>query len=151
MSDVEVIDLAPVESKGVLVFYINVGMLPPFKAEAFLERARDNYVKSMKDAVSAPLPKDITMLFVPVRPPEETFVDYIPFDGVTKEALEELRNIREGLREFFNEHLPIAEDVEEECCEQMVPDERGCSGKPGCCAAYPHTWWSRIKGFFGCA
>lgn len=143
MSEAEFVELTPeVQSRGVLVFYLNVGMLPPFKAEAFLERAKDQYMRAFEQGgKSAPLPKDITILFIPVRPPDETFVDYIPFDGVTKDALAELREVRNTLREFFNEHLPMAEEVVEGGCE--------CPKDSGCCEAPTETWWSKFKGFFG--
>lgn len=153
MSDVEFVELTPepvneTPSRGVLVFYLNVGQLPPYKAEAFLERAKDQYMKAFEHGGgSAPLPKDITILFIPVRPPDETFVDYIPFDGVTKDALEELRAVRDTLREFFNEHIPFAEEVDDR--EELVVDSRCCSGQSGCCDTQPQTWWGRVKGWFG--
>ena len=31
--------------KGIIIFYLDVGMLPPYKAEAFMERVKDQIGK----------------------------------------------------------------------------------------------------------
>ncbi len=58
--------------KGCLVFYIDVGQLPPYKAEAFVERMKDNFR-------SERLKKNYELIFVPVRPNGNTRVEFIPF------------------------------------------------------------------------
>lgn len=59
--------------KGCLVFYVDVGQLPPYKAEAFVERmaARFN---------SERLKKNYEIMFIPVRPNSQTRVEYIPLN-----------------------------------------------------------------------
>jgi len=48
--------------EGLLIFYINVGALPPFKAEAFVERLKERFKPTLQR-----LPDSIGTLFVPVR------------------------------------------------------------------------------------
>lgn len=57
--------------QGILCFYINVGQLPPLKAEAFIER-----VKAGMDL--SRLKKQVEVFFLPVRE-GRTKVEYIPF------------------------------------------------------------------------
>lgn len=47
--------------KGAFVYTINVGMLPPMKAEAFIERLKDKFRKQ------GSLNKDFDHLFIPIR------------------------------------------------------------------------------------
>ena len=61
-----------VDAKGILVFYVNVGQLPPFKAEAFIERMKDTFkLKEIK--------KLSEVVYIPVRD-QETRVEYISFE-----------------------------------------------------------------------
>jgi len=57
--------------KGLLVIYINVGTLPPYKAEAFVERIKDKtdlkYTKQVCEVI-----------YIPTRD-RPTAVEYIPF------------------------------------------------------------------------
>ncbi len=105
------------EIKGLLVFYINVGQLPPGKAEAFVHRMKISILDGLphKNDPSTPdeeswsvgsakplrLPKSIDTIFVPQRT-DSTSIEYIPFDGVTKEALTALKEIKDQLTTFLN-------------------------------------------------
>lgn len=120
-------------SRGILVIYMNVGTLPPFKAEALIERAKDRYMKSLTEA-SVPLPDDISVMFMPVRPPEESFVDFVPFDALTKDGLEQLAEMRRCLQSYLNPE-PEEEVVELEAAE--------------CCSKKAPGLWDRFKGFVG--
>lgn len=113
-------------AKGILVFYVSVGMLPPFKAEAYLERLKDQYLlKSGKSSLAAQLPPDITTVFIPVRPPQETKIDYIPLDVASKDALDRLKAITAELTEFLNENfVDEDEDGEDGPCGEHC----GCHG-----------------------
>ena len=61
--------------RGALVFYIDVGQLPPFKAEAFVERMKDQL--DSKDGLKR-IKRDQEVFFLPVRG-GGTRVKYIPF------------------------------------------------------------------------
>ena len=98
---------APV-MRGILVFYMNVGALPPYKAEVFLERMREQLLRPLQ-AASRPLPEDVGVLFVPVRPPDQTRVDYLPLDAVSRDALAELRAIREH---FIHTYQEVAAELQ---------------------------------------
>lgn len=116
------------QSKGVLVFYLNVGQLPPFKAEAYVDRVKERLFAPSETQTHASLPKNISVIILPVRYPNETFVDYIPFEGMTKDAVDELREIRLSVRNMFMEADEEWEETEE--------DE-------------PLTWFERVKSWFG--
>lgn len=136
-----------VTSKGVLVVYLNVGMLPPYKAELFIERAKDQFTKSMETAKCAPLPNDVSFVFLPVRPPQETKVDYLPLDVASKEALERLNAVRQQLTDFLNMNT-----VKQLCCEeQTCSGEDCCCDDHCCCEEEPKkSWLDTVKGWFGC-
>lgn len=120
-------------SRGILVIYMNVGNLPPFKAEALIERAKDRYMKSLTGA-SVPLPDDISVMFMPVRPPEESFVDYVPFEALTKDGMGQLAEMRRCLQSYLNP------EPEEEVVEVEVAD---------CCNNKNDGLWGRFKRFVG--
>ena len=57
---------------GMMIFYIDIGQLPPYKAEAFVERCKDNFKnKKLKK-------NGIECIFIPVRPNSKTRVEFIP-------------------------------------------------------------------------
>lgn len=70
------IDFSPVANKhikGLLVIYINVGQLPPYKAEAFVER--------LKDKTDLTFTKQVCeVIYIPTRD-RPTQVEYIAFAG----------------------------------------------------------------------
>ena len=57
--------------KGLLVIYVNVGQLPPYKAEAFVERLKDSIDLSATKRVCE-------VIYIPTRD-RPTGVEYIPF------------------------------------------------------------------------
>ena len=67
---------APGSVRGCLVFYIDVGSLPPFKAEAFVEKMKEQL--NDRDGLKR-IKKDHEVFFVPVRNGNGTRVRYIPF------------------------------------------------------------------------
>lgn len=98
------------EIKGILVFYINVGMLPPSEAEEFINRWRDRikfgHQNDFESIPALKIPSTIDSLFIPVRD-KPTQVEYIPFDGVTKDALSELIEVKILLNQFMNEPYKV--------------------------------------------
>lgn len=94
-------------ARGALVFYFNVGNLPPYKAEAFIERLKDQWGQNVRSH-GATLPPDVVTYFIPVRPPQETYVDFVPF-AVTEEELladldrEDIDALDEHAAEFLHE------------------------------------------------
>jgi len=64
------------ELKGILVFYIDVGQLPPFKAEAFVERMRDKLnERRMVDRLQK---QGYEVMWLPVRPGSNTRIEMVP-------------------------------------------------------------------------
>jgi len=64
------------EIKGILVYYIDVGQLPPYKAEAFIERVKDrcnkdNFLTRLKE-------QGYESFWIPVRPNSQTRVEMVP-------------------------------------------------------------------------
>jgi hypothetical protein len=59
-------------TEGLLIFYIDVGQMPPFKAEAYLE-----HVKNNMDLTRTKATQDV--IFIPVRPNSSTRVEHIRY------------------------------------------------------------------------
>ena len=59
--------------KGLMVFYIEVGQLPPEKAEAFVNEQKAQAGDLMKKMLS----EGIEAVWLPVRPPAHTRVEFI--------------------------------------------------------------------------
>lgn len=57
-----------------MVFYIDVGQLPPYKAEALVERWKDACKKQTKKLKKS----GIESIWVPVRPNSQTRVEFLP-------------------------------------------------------------------------
>jgi len=64
------------EADGIIVIYLNVGQLPPFKAEAFIDRMKDKFRVEDKNKIL----EKWTTLFIPVRT-QDTRVEFIRFNG----------------------------------------------------------------------
>lgn len=62
------------QTKGMMVFYIDVGQLPPYKAEAFVERWKDTCKKQTKKLRKS----GIESIWIPVRPNSQTCVEFLP-------------------------------------------------------------------------
>ena len=83
------------DKKGIVAFMVDVGTLPPFKAEAFLDRVKD---KLKQEGERRGL-DGWEMFFMPVRPPQKTRVEVF---SLTDEGLSKVRphvlRVRETLR-----------------------------------------------------
>jgi len=64
--------------KGILVFYVDVGQLPPYKAEAFVERMKDQLNKN--DFFERLKKQNYEVLLFPVRPNSRTCIDMVPIE-----------------------------------------------------------------------
>jgi hypothetical protein len=80
-------DGQPPKLKGFLVFTVNVGQLPPFKAEAFCERLKDQLVKQRQDP-------GWQVIVMPVRPPQETKFEVVIVDGDETAGAVEARRLK---------------------------------------------------------
>ncbi len=82
--------VVPNKKKGFVCLYQSVGMLPPFKAEAFIERLKKQWRESDKDNTFG----DYGLVVIPVRPPQETRLVLFDFEngstGDMEEAAQEL-------------------------------------------------------------
>lgn len=63
--------------RGFVCLYQNVGQLPPFKAEAFITRLKEQWRKSDERKVF----EDWGFVVVPVRPPQETRIVLFDFEN----------------------------------------------------------------------
>ncbi len=61
------------EMKGVVIFYINVGQMPPYNADKFVARYKKAYEVAFKH-----MPPDYAVIYVPVRT-ESTRVETLKF------------------------------------------------------------------------
>lgn len=93
-----------IDAKGILVFYLNVGHLSPPKAEAFVERMRDRFL-SGDNPRNWKIPDDVGVFFLPVRPPQETYIDYICFDGLDEATREVVEETMQKISNLFSETL----------------------------------------------
>lgn len=59
------------EFKGTLIFYIDVGTMPPANADLFVHRVKDSIVTPR-------LQKHYELVFIPIRPNSNTRVEFIP-------------------------------------------------------------------------
>jgi len=69
--------------EGVMVFYVDVGQLPPYKAEAFIDRMKDQFgkTKTYKKLKKA----GVDTIWMPVRPNSQTRVEFMPMtEGAMK-------------------------------------------------------------------
>lgn len=64
-----------VKKKGMLVFYISVGLSPPVRVE--------EYIAKLQEKLSKAVPEDLSLVIIPVRPPQITTVCYVPFDSAS--------------------------------------------------------------------
>jgi hypothetical protein len=72
---VKKVEFTPSEAvTGILTFYLDVGQLPPFKAEAFVERQKDKN-RELIDRLNK---QGIISLWIPVRPNSDTRVEFLP-------------------------------------------------------------------------
>ena len=92
-----------ITAKSLLVFYVSVGNLPPYKAEEYLSRCRESF---LQESDYWKLDEDVGTLFIPVRPPQETRVDYLPMTGASAEAVRELQEVRDQIKREAEEWSP---------------------------------------------
>lgn len=69
--------IVPPKLEGFITFYVNVGSLPPFKAEAFIDRLKDQWKKNEKPDS---LIKNWQTLWIPTRT-EDTHTEFYPVNG----------------------------------------------------------------------
>lgn len=79
--------------KGLLVFYIDIGTMPPYKAEAYIDRWKDGFRASEKLKEQG-----YEILWVPVRANSLTKIEMIPF--------------AEGCMPVMNRYYSCSEDGE---------------------------------------
>jgi len=104
------------EMKGILVFYVDVGQLPPFKAEAFLESFKDTFYKDQEKGLSI-FPAGVGIVWVPSRPPTRTRVEYIAFESADDRRIERLAAILEEWDVEWEDHLEECTEPEENVTE----------------------------------
>lgn len=96
-----------IEAKGLLIFYLNVGQMPPFKAE--------KYLKNMQERFSDTrflLPSDVCVFWVPIRPPENTKIEYIAFQDYDAYRMERLAKRLRMWEEIWKKELAKEEEPE---------------------------------------
>jgi hypothetical protein len=122
----------PVDARGALVFYIDVGALPPPAAEAFIDKMRSQFFKNQ----SPRIPKDIATFFIPVRN-QETLVDFVPFAVTEEELLEDAAEIEEVGEDFVH--------------DLYVGPRQCCGGNKVCCKEEAPVGWLKglCKKIFG--
>lgn len=79
--------------EGFIVLFVNVGSLPPFKAEAFIERLKDKCKKSDND-----LTANWETIWIPSRT-EETHAEFYPVNG-QKDVEGRLKQVEGWLLEY---------------------------------------------------
>jgi len=97
------------EMKGLLVFYVDVGQLPPFKAEAFLDTFKDMFRRDLEKGANT-FPPDVGIVWVPSRPPTRTRVEYIAFESADDRKIQILADRLEEWDDEWDEHLEECEE-----------------------------------------
>jgi len=62
--------------EGFIVFFVNVGVLPSFKAEAFIDRLKDQWKKGESNSLIA----NWQTMWIPTRT-QETHAEFYPLNG----------------------------------------------------------------------
>lgn len=84
--------------EGFIVLFIDVGSLPPFKAEAFVERVKDQWKKTKRNP---DLTANWETIWIPSRT-QETHAEFYPLNG-EKDAEGKLRQIEGMLLDYTDE------------------------------------------------
>lgn len=106
------------EKKGVLVFYIAVGLMSPVRVGEYIAKLEEKFSKKFT-------PSNMAYLIIPVRPPQMTTVCYIPFDNTS------------GVIASCDVNWPVEEEEEEEIEVEDVKVEE--EPKPKI------RWWQIFK------
>jgi hypothetical protein len=102
------------DAVAALVFYVNVGAIPPDRVDSFL-RKFEEIVFNETNQVRAKVPENVAVFFLPVRN-QDTYVDFLPF-SISEEELDE---IGEDCADFVHEveMMTKGECEEKMCCQQ---------------------------------
>jgi hypothetical protein len=107
--------IVPRKLEGFIVFFVDVGSLPPFKAEAFINRLKDKWKKS-----------DLTVnwetIWIPSRT-QETHAEFYPVNG-KKDAEGRLQQIEGFLLDYTDDvsHSGAAVDIDDPLLNLRVVD-----------------------------
>lgn len=95
--------------RGFACFYINIGMLPSFKAEAFIDRMKDQFrkYKGMDDW---------EVIWIPVRPPQETKIEFFAVDGKPINAVTESK----AFKQLVTEGTPFVAPDKKQITESIL-------------------------------
>ncbi len=85
---------SPTNKKGLMCIYINVGQLPPFKAEAYIERLKDKFRTSSFHS-------DWEVWWLPVRQ-QETRVEFHDINNIINGSSVDI-----NLKELVNDGVPF--------------------------------------------
>ncbi len=92
--------------RGFIVFTINVGQLPPFKAEAFMDRLKDQFRKASDEFK---IFKEWVIFWLPTRT-ADSHVEIHPLDKLTEESIMVPR-LKEMLKPENEFEIPKKEQV----------------------------------------
>jgi len=93
--------IVPRKLEGFIVFFVNVGQLPPFKAEAFIQRIKDGWKKSDADNSQRNLIANWEPIWIPNRT-QETHAEFYPVNG-KMDAQGRLQQIEGFLLDYTDE------------------------------------------------
>jgi len=91
------------EVKGLLVFYVDVGNLPPNVAKEFVKKIEQQLQHGSDDLPEERkwiVPKDVGMFFVPVRD-KKSKIEYISFKRITSDVKKQVDNLKNKFSEFY--------------------------------------------------
>lgn len=97
----------PTSIRGLLICYVGVKHLPPYKVDSFIKKMKYQF---LKDINNWKLPKDIGITFIPQQT-EETYVEFINFDCCDKSEKEVAYNFIEDNESSINNEFP-SEEIE---------------------------------------
>ena|SRR3990167_7857312 len=99
--------------KGILTIYIDVGQLPPFKAEAFMSNIKDNFNEDgCLDRLNA---QGYEILWIPLRPNSETRVELLPLDNEVSPMIEVHAGKQRQIGNLVPDHTKLSS------CKKLYP------------------------------
>jgi hypothetical protein len=83
-------------ANGLLIFYIPVGSLPPYKCEQLMDRMKEKIKQDQEEREEWDLPDDIMSLWIPDRTINRIKIQFINFRQFSKATVRKIENLKKA-------------------------------------------------------